>query len=105
LIGDGGIQFSIPELATGAELGLPVPVLLWNNHGYGEIKQYMADRDIPQIGVDIYTPQFQILAQGFGCNAAKAESFDHLEKLLIEAVNADRPTIIEIDEEDARGWI
>jgi acetolactate synthase I/II/III large subunit len=104
LIGDGGIQFTIAELATGVELGLPVPVLLWNNHGYGEIKQYMADREIPQIGVDIYTPDFQTLANGFGCNAAKAESFDHLERLLLQAADADRPTLIEIDEEEAKGW-
>ena len=71
LIGDGGIQFTIGELATAAELGLPVPILLWNNQGYGEIKTYMADRDIPQIGVDIYTPDFQTIARGFGCRALR----------------------------------
>jgi acetolactate synthase-1/2/3 large subunit len=104
LIGDGGIQFTIGELASAVELGLPVPVLVWNNRGYGEIKQYMADRDIPQIGVDIYTPDFQAIARGFGCHAVTAESLAHLADTLGSAVRADRPTVIEIDEAAALAW-
>ena len=104
LIGDGGLQFTIGELATGVELGLPVPILLWNNRGYGEIKHYMAERDIPQIGVDIYTPDFQTIASGFGCAAVRAESYEHLEAELRRAIDADRPTVIEIDEATVSDW-
>ena len=104
LIGDGGLQFTIGELASGVELGLGVPVLVWNNRGYGEIKHYMAERDIPQIGVDIYTPDFQAIARGFGCDAVKAESPAHLKDALRAAVTADRPTVIEIDDDDAQTW-
>jgi acetolactate synthase-1/2/3 large subunit len=104
LIGDGGIQFTIGELATAVELGLPVPILIWNNQGYGEIKQYMVDRGIPRIGVDIYTPDFQTIARGFGCNALKAESFAHLKDALRGAVKADRPTVIEIEDAAAQNW-
>ena len=104
LIGDGGIQFTIGDLATGVELGLPVPVLIWNNRGYGEIKQYMVDRAIPRIGVDIYTPDFQLLAKGFGCNTVLAENYNQLRGSLEEAVAADRPTIIEIDESSISEW-
>jgi acetolactate synthase-1/2/3 large subunit len=104
LIGDGGIQFTIGELATAVELGLPVPILLWNNRGYGEIKQYMADRDIPQIGVDIYTPDFQAIAKGFGCRAVRAGGWAHLRDALREAAAANGPTVIEIDDAAVRGW-
>ncbi|MBP7243248.1 5-guanidino-2-oxopentanoate decarboxylase [Amaricoccus sp.] len=104
LIGDGGIQFTIGELATAVELGLSVPILLWNNQGYGEIKQYMADRDIPQIGVDIYTPDFQTIARGFGCRAVRATGFASLRDALREATQAPVPTIIEIDDPDVRSW-
>ncbi|KFX69078.1 hypothetical protein TMS3_0116525 [Pseudomonas taeanensis MS-3] len=98
LIGDGGIQFTLPELASAVEAQAPIIVLLWNNSGYGEIKRYMEDRDIPTIGVDIYTPDFLALAKGFGCHAARAESFVHLRELLLSAVQADRPTLIEVQE-------
>jgi len=104
LIGDGGIQFTLAELATAVELQLPIAILLWNNRGYGEIKRYMAERQIPQIGVDIYTPDFQALAAGFGCAAAKAESFDHLEALLRRAHEGPGPLLIEIDEAEAAAW-
>ena len=104
LIGDGGIQFTIGELASGVELGLGVPVLVWNNRGYGEIKRYMAERDIPQIGVDIYTPDFQAIARGFGCHAVKADSPAQLTDALIAAAEADRPTVIEIDDAAAQTW-
>ncbi|MDH4607170.1 5-guanidino-2-oxopentanoate decarboxylase [Pseudomonas sp. BN102] len=96
LIGDGGIQFTLPELASAVEAGAPIIVLLWNNSGYGEIKRYMKNRDIPTIGVDIYTPDFQGLAKAFGCNAEKAESLEHLAELLKTAAKADRPTVIEV---------
>jgi acetolactate synthase-1/2/3 large subunit len=105
LIGDGGIQFTIGELATAAELGLPVPILLWNNQGYGEIKTYMADRGIPEIGVDIYTPDFQTIARGFGARALRAESLAHLKDAVRRAAEADGPTVIEIDDAAARVWV
>ncbi|MGE3334438.1 MAG: 5-guanidino-2-oxopentanoate decarboxylase [Rhodospirillaceae bacterium] len=104
VIGDGGLQFTISELATGVELGLPVVVLVWNNQGYFEIKKYMAERGIPQIGVDIYTPDFLAIARGFGCNAVRAESLDHLKAHLKAANGAKVPTLIEIDEAAALTW-
>jgi len=104
LIGDGGLQFTIGELSTAVELGLPVIVLLWNNRGYGEIKRYMAERGIPQIGVDIYTPDFQTIARGFGLRTGRAASLDELGALLREANSANGPTLIEIDEADALKW-
>ncbi len=104
LIGDGGIQFTIGELATAVELRLPLPIVLWNNSGYGEIKRYMEERDIPQIGVDIYTPDFQTIARGFGCEAVRIESFEHLKTELQRAVRANGPTVIEIDDPAVAGW-
>jgi acetolactate synthase-1/2/3 large subunit len=104
LIGDGGLQFTIAELATAVELGLSVPVIVWNNRGYGEIKKYMAERGIPQIGVDIYTPDFLTIARGFGCRAVRAESLPHLQEQLRQAHRAAGPTLIEIDEASALRW-
>ncbi len=104
LMGDGGLQFTIGELATAVELDLPVPILVWNNRGYGEIKKYMIERGIPQIGVDIYTPDFLAIARGFGCQAVKAESLAHLQDQLRLAHRANGPTLIEIDETAALTW-
>jgi len=99
LVGDGGLQFTMTELAAAVEAEAPVIVLLWNNHGYGEIKRYMLERDLPTIGVDIYTPDFITIARGFGCHAETATSFEHLSELVVAASTASRPTIIELFED------
>jgi acetolactate synthase-1/2/3 large subunit len=98
LIGDGGLQFSLPELASAVEAGVGIIVLLWNNAGYGEIKRYMERRDITPLGVDIYTPDFLALARGFGCMAERARDHAHLAELLRSAPS-DRPLLIELLEE------
>jgi acetolactate synthase-1/2/3 large subunit len=98
LAGDGGIQFTLPELGAAREAGLPLIVLLWNNNGYGEIKTYMEARGIQPVGVDIYTPDFLAIAHGFGCEAERLDDPRDLPTKLAAAAGRDRPTVIEIDE-------
>jgi acetolactate synthase-1/2/3 large subunit len=97
LMGDGGIQFTIAELASAVEARVGIIVLLWNNAGYGEIKRYMQRRDIEPIGVDIYTPDLLAIARGFGCAAERARDHAHLAELLRSAPE-DSPLIIEVQE-------
>ena len=104
LIGDGGLQFTLPEIAAAVEAHLPLPILLWNNRGYGEIKTAMRADAIPEIGVDIHTPDFALLARGFGAEAATAASLDALVAAVRTALAADRPTLIEIEDATARTW-
>jgi len=85
-------------------LNLAVPILVWNNNGYGEIKKYMVERDIPPIGVDIYTPDFIAIAKGFGCAAIKISSKASFIEALRSASSATVPTLIDIPEELALGW-
>jgi acetolactate synthase-1/2/3 large subunit len=98
LIGDGGLQFTLPELASAVEAQVPVIVLLWNNFGYGEIRNYMIGRDITPVGVEIYTPDFTALARGFGCAASRVDTPDALIAELQHAVLRNVPTVIEIRE-------
>jgi acetolactate synthase-1/2/3 large subunit len=100
LIGDGGLQFTIQELASAREAETPVIVLLWNNNGYGEIKTYMVSRQIHPIGVDIFTPDFQMIGKGFGCEVVKLKNPGDLPSLLRQATTRKTATIIEIDEND-----
>ena len=104
LIGDGGLQFTLPELATAVEHETAILVLVWNNFGYGEIKKYMVERQITTIGVDIYTPDFLKIAEGFGCVAARATGLDHLAGLLDGLADRRVPTVVEIIEDDAETW-
>ena len=96
LSGDGGFLFTIQELATAVDLGLPLAVVVWNNHGYGEIKDSMERADVPPVAVDTSARDFLAIAEGFGCRAARVESLDDLPAVCAEAYAADRPTLIEL---------
>lgn len=101
LIGDGGLQFTLPELASAVEACTPVIVLLWNNQGYEEIKKYMVNRAIEPVGVDIYTPDFIGVAKALGCAAEAIEDVPSLFAALLAARDRQGPTLIEIDQ---GGW-
>ncbi|MGE8189780.1 5-guanidino-2-oxopentanoate decarboxylase [Pseudomonas sp. NPDC086278] len=98
LIGDGGLQFTLPELASAVEARTPVIVLLWNNQGYEEIKKYMVNRAIEPVGVDIYTPDFIGVAKALGCAAEAVNDVDALRAALRAASDRQGPTLIEIDQ-------
>ena len=98
LVGDGGLQFTLPELASAMEAGAPVIVLVWNNHAYGEIKTYMVEAGIAPIGVDLYTPDLLTIARGYGCVAERARDHEHLAVLLADARDRATPSVIEVME-------
>ncbi len=98
LIGDGGLQFTLPELASAVEACTPVIVLLWNNQGYEEIKKYMVNRAIEPVGVDIYTPDFIGVAKALGCAAEAVDGVEQLRHALRSAADRQGPTLIEIDQ-------
>lgn len=98
LIGDGGLQFTLPELASAVEARTPVIILLWNNQGYEEIKKYMVNRAIEPVGVDIYTPDFIGVAKALGCAAEAISSVEQLRGALRAATDRQGPTLIEIDQ-------
>ncbi|MBJ2236105.1 5-guanidino-2-oxopentanoate decarboxylase [Pseudomonas fluorescens] len=98
LIGDGGLQFTLPELASAVEARTPVIVLLWNNQGYEEIKKYMVNRDIEPVGVDIYTPDFIGVAKALGCAAQSVHGIEGLRTALRAAADRQGPTLLEIDQ-------
>ena len=98
LIGDGGLQFTLAELASAVEACTPVIVLLWNNQGYEEIKKYMVRRVIEPVGVDIYTPDFVGVARALGCFAQAIDGVEHLRAALLAARDRQGPTLIEIDQ-------
>ena len=96
IAGDGGFLFTASELGTGVELGLPIPIILWNNDGLGQIRDDMIELGIPQIGVNPKNPDYLKLAESFGCHATSPDSLESLEAAISAAFTADAPTLIEV---------
>ena len=94
--GDGGLLYSLHELATLADLALPLTILLYNNSGYGEIRDEMDLAGIPRIGTEAGARNFPSIARAFGIHAATARDIRHLQQLLTAAFTSRRPGLVEI---------
>jgi acetolactate synthase-1/2/3 large subunit len=102
IAGDGGIQFTLGELGSAIDAGTPIIVLVWNNHGYGEIRSYFEEKGIA-IGVDVTAPDFVAVARAYGWAAERLADRSSLPDLLRAASGRAVPTLIDIDERIGEG--
>ena len=96
--GDGGVMFTIPELAAAAQANLPLPVVVVDNGGYGEIRREMIDRGDQPLGVDLGRPDFPGLARAMGCHGIAVDEPEKLTAEIEKAFHADRPTLLHVTE-------
>lgn len=94
VLGDGAFMFSVQELATVAELGLPLPIVVFENHGFGEIRDEMDADGIERLGVDITPPDYTHLAAAFGAGHAAPATAGAIADAVRAALAADGPTLI-----------
>jgi acetolactate synthase-1/2/3 large subunit len=98
LLGDGGVMFTVAELATAVQLRLALPVVVVDNGGYGEIHAEMAARRDPVHAVELPSPDFSMLARSLGAHGVRADDRGTLQKALAEALKSDRPTVVHVRE-------
>ena len=94
LMGDGGLQFTLGELTTATEAGVPVILCLYDNQGYGEIKAAMTQQNVPPLGVDILTPDLCTIARSCGWTVAQPDTAEAFGAALTEAAGRNAPTLI-----------
>lgn len=101
LAGDGGFMFTMQELATARDLGIALPIVVYDNAGYGEIRDAMDESGIPHLGTEVTTHDLPAIARGFGCLGVRVTTVAELEAEIRSALVADGPTVIEF--RDTRG--
>ncbi|MFF1421438.1 5-guanidino-2-oxopentanoate decarboxylase [Streptomyces sp. NPDC058280] len=102
LSGDGGFQFSVQELATAVQSRLSLPVVVFDNGGYGEIRDEMAARGDAPVAVDLTPVDLPALARAYGGRGERADTPAALADALTRALAAPVPTVITVPEETAR---
>jgi thiamine pyrophosphate-dependent acetolactate synthase large subunit-like protein len=94
--GDGGILFTIAELATAVDLALPIPIVVWDNGGYGEIRDSFDRAGAPRVGTETTARDLCAIGEGFGCSATQAESPAQLTAAIQRALTVAVPTVIRV---------
>jgi thiamine pyrophosphate-dependent acetolactate synthase large subunit-like protein len=100
LTGDSGVLYTIQEMATATDEGACVVVLLWNNQSLGAIRDGFEALGIEPIETTPWNPDYQQLARAFGWNTTRPRDPAALETALKDALAADGPTLIELNESD-----
>ncbi len=96
VMGDGGVMFTLGELATAAELHLAIPLVVVTNGGYGEIRREMEALGSEPLGTDFSSPDFVMVARGLGGEGVRTTAAG-LAHEAEEAFTRDRPTLIELN--------
>ena len=94
IAGDYGFQYTVQDLGTAVELGLPLPILLWDNAKLKEIESSMIASQIAPNAVVAQNPDFLKLAEAYGAYAAEPGTMAELQAAVQAALVADRPTLI-----------
>ena len=96
ILGDYGFQYTVQELAVAVELGLTLPIIIWDNGKLGEIEDSMVRAQIAPNAVVQRNPDFCKLAEAYGAASAVPADLASFQQAIRDALAADGPTIIHV---------
>lgn len=97
VIGDGGFQYTAPELVMAVQEKVPITIVLCNNHAYGAIAAAMTRTyGRAMIGCALTNPDFRKLAAAYGAAAVRADTLDGFRDALVAGIRSDALNLIEL---------
>jgi len=107
LIGDGGFGTNPSVLATAKEYGINVVWVVMNNAAFGTIMGLENANYNTKFGTvfqtpdgQSYTPEWSVIAQGYGIKSRKVTSADDFADAFQEALDADEPFLLDVPMEN-----
>ncbi|MGW0902561.1 thiamine pyrophosphate-binding protein [Streptomyces sp. NPDC002853] len=91
--GDGGAMYSIAELASAKQHGLPVTWLIVDDGGYGILREYMSDAFGEPTATELSRPDFVALAESFGVPGVRTTP-ENLRDDLAKALAEPGPSVV-----------
>jgi acetolactate synthase-1/2/3 large subunit len=97
VIGDGGIQMTIQEFGTIMQFGAKVKILILNNEFLGMVRQWQQlFHDKRYSFVNITSPNFVTVAQGYGIPGKSISAREDLTRALKEMIDHDGSYLLEV---------
>lgn len=103
IVGDGGFQMTLCELATAAQENVNVNIAIINNGFLGMVRQWQEIfYDKRYHATPMFNPDFCKLAEAYGIATMRVTSRDQVEEAVAFARGIDGPTLIEfvVEKED-----
>lgn len=97
LAGDGGLAVHLGELGTLAQERPWLTLLLYNDGGYGVLRNTQDVFVGTRSGVDLATPDFALLSAAYGLPHHRVGSLDDIEGALADAIGTRGPAVVEVD--------
>lgn len=94
IAGDYGFQYTVQELGVAVELGLSLPIILWDNQKLKEIEDCMVNSQIAPNAVQALNPDFCKLAEAWGAFSAHPKTLAEMQAAVAAAFSAGGPTLI-----------
>ena len=96
IVGDGGFQMTLSELATAAIHKLPVKVVIIDNKFLGMVRQWQELFFENRLsGVDLEgNPEFARLAEAYGIKGIKIDKVEDVHKKFVEAMEHKGPVVV-----------
>ena len=101
ITGDGGLQLNIQELQTVVANKLPIKIFVFDNEGYGIIKQFQElylnknyEATVNKKGVT--NPNFRKVAASYGINYNKIDKHNKVDVILRKILKSNKPEFVHI---------
>ena len=98
IVGDGGFQMSIPELATIANHSLPVKIIVMNNGYLGMVRQWQElfyNNRLSEVRLTSF-PDVEKLAGAYGFTGRTVEDVSEMPRALDQAVHTPGPYLLNV---------
>lgn len=97
IAGDGGLAVHLGELLTLSQECPRLTLVVFNDRGYGVLRNMQDAQGGPRAGVDLLAPDFAVLAAAAGLGYTFLDDPVHAYDVVAAAVAANRPTLVEVD--------
>ncbi|GHD42101.1 thiamine pyrophosphate protein [Thalassobaculum fulvum] len=97
-VGDGGFMMNGQELSTAVREGVPIKVVLCDNEVHGSILKGQLDRygDESSFATRMGSPDFELIARGYGAAAWTVRSMDEWRPAFAAALAHEGPALIRL---------
>ena len=95
--GDGGMGMVLAELSTAVDNNINTTTIVFNNGSWGAEKSYQKDFFSERyIGADVSSPQFDKVAELYGCKGYKVEKVSEIKDAVDDSLNCGKPAVIDV---------